>query len=257
MKSRDYTVVTGLFDIGRGEWKHYKRTTSQYVAFFRNVLSLQAPMIVFVEPKFVGTVGAIRNNIPYSTKIVETNLEDLYMYRYHDLLFEIQDDPEYAVDHEDPYAPEITKPLYALVTCSKPHLLLKGVEYAETDYLIWLDGGYTHGQIRISDLDWNPQKILAVKDKLSIINIEDVSKIDDDPVQFCKKSLAVINGGFFGGGKPVIKDVVTKYYHMVDYQLKYLRLKQDDQVVWEYLVKTYPKMFNLIEGGWYDAFKLC
>jgi protein YibB len=256
MVNRNYTIVTGLFDIGRGSWNYYRRTNEQYCNYFKNVLSLNAPMIIFTEPKFFEIVNNSRNVVDQSTIIIKTNVEDLYMEKYRELLFKIQMDPSYAVGHKDIYAPEITKPLYSLVTCSKLDLLRQGCKYSKTDYVIWLDGGYSHGNINISRIDWNPTRAMKIKDKISLINVSDISNIDDDPVEFCKKSIAVINGGFIGGYKNVIYDISNKYYEMVDYQLKELNLKQDDQVVWEYMLKKYPQLFNLISGGWYDAFKL-
>ena len=145
-----YTVVTGLFDIGRGNWNAYRRPVQYYMMFFANVLKLRAPMVIFCEPKFVNLTNQVRKSIPFETTVISTKLEDLVMYKYKDLLFEIQKDPNYGKGHPNPVCPEIAVPLYSLVVASKPDLLFRGTKYAKTDYCIWLDGGYTHGNIDIS-----------------------------------------------------------------------------------------------------------
>ena len=85
-----YTVVTCLFDIGRGSRNAYRRDTNAYARYFMNVLSLKANMIVFCEKKFIPIVKSVRNKLnQYDTQIVETKIEDLVMYQYKDLLFDV------------------------------------------------------------------------------------------------------------------------------------------------------------------------
>lgn len=252
-----YTVVTGLFDIGRGNWTTYRRPIQYYMHFFANVLSLRAPMIVFCEPQFVPLVQSVRKNIPFDTQTFETKLEDLYMHKYKDLLFEIQKDPQYGKTHPHPVCPEIAVPLYSLVVASKPDLLYKGSKYAKTDYCIWLDGGYTHGSIDISKINWNPSSLYRVKDKISIIGLRPMSDmITDDPVGFSNQYIDIVNGGFFGGYKDTIEQVRNKFYEIVHEMLTIHRMKEDDQYYWTFLAHRHPEMINFVNGSWYDAFKI-
>lgn len=252
-----YTVVTGLFDIGRGEWSHYKRPVSHYAHYFANVLGLRAPMVIFCEEIFVNVVKNVRDSMPFETTIISTKIEDLYMHKYKDLLFEIQNDPNYGKLHPHPVCPEIAVPLYSLVVSSKPDLLYRGTKYAKTDYCIWLDGGYTHGSIDISKVDWNPTSLYDVKDKISIIGLRPISDMKtDDPTGFSNQYIDIVNGGFFGGHKETIEKVRNKYYDIVDEMLVTHRMKEDDQFYWTFLAHRYPEMINFISGSWYDAFQI-
>jgi len=252
-----YTVVTGLFDIGRGDWSHYKRPVNYYAYYFSNVLSLKAPMVIFCEEKFVPLVKKVRDPLPFDTTIFPTSLEDLYMHKYKDLLFEIQKDPNYGKDHPHPVCPEIAVPMYSLVVSSKPDLLYLGSKHAKTDYCIWLDGGYTHGSVDISKLDWNPKSLYDVKDKISIIGLRPITDmISDDPVAFSNQYIDIINGGFFGGHKNTIDIVRNKYYEIVHEMLTVHRMKEDDQFYWTFLAHRHPELVNLVPGSWYDAFKI-
>lgn len=252
-----YTVVTGLFDIGRGNWNAYRRPIEHYMVFFTNVLRLKAPMVVFCESRFISLVNQVRSKIPFETTVIATKLEDLYMHKYKDLLFEIQNDPSYGKGHPHPVCPEIAIPMYSLVTVSKPDLLRRGANYAKTDYCIWLDGGYTHSNIDISKLNWTPTSLYEQKDKISIINLRPMNDMaTHDPVGFSNQYIDIINGGFFGGHKATIEKVVAKYYEIVDEYLVTHRVKEDDQYYWTFLAYKHPEMINLIHGGWYDAFTI-
>jgi protein YibB len=252
-----YTIVTGLFDIGRGEWCNYRRPIEHYMYFFANVLRLKAPMVIFCEEKFINLVNHIRNSMTFETTVIKTNLTDLYMNKYKDLLFEIQNDPDYGKEHPHPVCPEIAIPMYSLVVSSKPDLLYQGTKYAKTDYCIWLDGGYTHGSIDISKIEWNPTSLFNIKDKISIIGLRPMSDMaTSDPVGFSNQYIDIINGGFFGGHKNTIEKVRNKYYQIVDEMLTKYRVKEDDQYYWTFLAYKHPEMINFIHGSWYDAFKI-
>ena len=252
-----YTVITGLFDIGRGNWTNYRRPIEYYIHYFKNVLSLQAHMVIFCEEQFVKVVHTVRDTLPYSTIVITTSFEELYMYKYKDLLLAIQKDPNYSKDHPNKLCPEIAIPAYSLVTASKPALLLRGSKLAKTDYCIWLDGGYTHSTVDISKIKWNPKALYEVKDKMSMIKLRDMTDmISDNPKEFSDQYIDIINGGFFGGHKNTIQEVCTKYYEIVDEMLTVDRIKEDDQFYWTILAKRYPEMMNLIPGSWYSAFNI-
>jgi len=252
-----YTVVTGLFDIGRGDWTHFRRPISYYINFFANVLSLKAPMVIFCEEKFINITKEVREKVPFSTIIIPTSIEQLYMYKYKDLLFEIQKDPNYGKNHPNTTCPEIAIPLYSLVVSSKPDLLRRGSKYAKTDYCIWLDGGYTHGSINISNITWTPESLYEINDKISIIGLRPIQDMaTQDPIGFSNQYIDIINGGFFGGHKDTIEKVIGKYYEIVDEMLTIHRMKEDDQYYWTFLAYRHPELINLINGSWYDAFKI-
>lgn len=252
-----YTVITGLFDIGRGNWSAYRRPVEYYMHFFANVLRLKAPMVIFCEDKFVPLVNQVRSTISFDTVVVPTKLEDLIMHKYKDLLFEIQNDPNYGKGHPNPVCPEIAVPLYSLVTVSKPDLLYRGSKLAKTDYCIWLDGGYTHSSVDISKVEWNPKSIFAQKDKICLIGLRPINDMaSDDPVKFSNQYIDIINGGFFGGYKNTIETVRNKFYEIVNEFLTVHRMKEDDQYYWTFLARRYPEMVHLIKGDWYDAFKI-
>lgn len=252
-----YTIVSGLFDIGRGNWDNYRRPISHYLHYFKNLLKIKADIVIFCEPDFVELVQTTRKEIPFKTTVIPTTIEELYMHKHKELLFEIQQDPNYGKGHPHPVCPEIAIPMYSLVVCSKLDLLYRGTKYADTDYCIWLDAGYTHGTIDISNLNWNPTSLYEIKDKVSLISLRSMSEMKtDDPVGFSNQYIDIISGGFIAGTKESIEKVRNQYYEILEELLIKHRVKEDDQYYWTFLVHRHPQMINLIPGGWYGGFDI-
>jgi uncharacterized protein HtrL/YibB-like len=249
-----FTIITGLFDIGRENWDSYKRPIKEYINYFINVLQLKFPMVIFCEEQFVKIASDNRNNIPYDTVIIPTKIDNLYMHRYAHLLHEIQHDPNYGKNHPNRSCPEIAVPMYSLVVNSKLDLLLKGAKYARTEYCMWLDAGYTHGKINLSDINWNPISLLDEKDKISMILLQSMNLMTTtDPTGFSNAYVDIIGGGFIGGYKNTINKIHAIYYDLVHEFLTIHRIKEDDQYYWTFLTARYPELMNLIPGGWYGA----
>jgi protein YibB len=253
-----YTVVTGLFDIGRERWEHFQRPMSSYLWYFHNMLQFKAPMIIFCEQKFVDFVSTARRLVPFDTQIISTEIVELYMYRYKRVLGDIQKDPNYGKDHPNPTCPEIAIPDYSLVVNSKLDLLYKGSLIAKTEYCCWFDAGYTHGTIDISQIEWNPSLLYSTKDKLTMIGLKPLSFMkSEDPKEFSDQYIDLISGGFMFGNKGAIEKAHKKFYIIVHEMLMKHKIKDDDQFHWTFVAKRYPKLMNLVPGGWYSAFDLC
>lgn len=251
------TVVTGFFDIRRDLWKAFQRNEANYMVFFRNILRLDVDMVIFTEEKYINFVDACRSAVKgRKTTIVETDLEDLYMYKHKQLLLDIQRDPDYITSHPKPMAPEISQPYYNLVVCSKFDLLARGCQYAQTDMCVWFDAGYAHGTIDTSQLKWNPVSLLSVRDKISIIMLKPLEQADPDPRKFFAQYIDIINGGFIAGYKDTIAKVRDMYYELIDDLLINQRIKDDDQFYWTVLAQRHPEVMNLIPGDWYDGLKI-
>lgn len=248
-----FTVVTGFFNIERHTWDSYNRNLEEYLLQFTNLLSLNVNMIIYTEPSFVELIQNIRNSKVVKTTIIQTSLKKLHMYQYLDRITEIQNNSEYAKDHPNKSAPEICKPLYNIVTCSKMDMLAKATKYdPDSEYFIWLDAGYTHNTIDLSTLDWNPTRIFQHKDKMAVISLQSLAAAKDDPKEFFLQYIDVIIGGFFGGYRDTIIKVRNLYYNLV-LEMFDLGLKDDDQFYNTILAKRHPELFKVYVDNWYGS----
>lgn len=248
-----FTVVTGFFDIGRGEWDSYKRNIDEYLRHFKNMLSLKVNMIIFIHSIHFDFVKNIRDNILCKTTIVVLKSSDLYMYQYIDRITEIQNSPNYAIGHPNVRAPEICRPMYNVVTCSKMDLMYKATLFEKnSDYFIWLDAGYTHSTIDLSKLNWNPTRLFEHRDKLCVIALQSLDVAKDDPKDFFLQYIDVLIGGFFGGYRDTILQVRDLYYDLV-LEMFDIGIKDDDQFYNTILAKRHPELFKIFIDNWYGA----
>lgn len=154
----DLTVVTGYFDIGRGDWRGavrgheipgwLSRNNDDYLANFRLLARLKNEMIVFTEPRFADSVLAARK---------ACGLEDLTVVMTLDRPFER--DPVLAATRArietamrtrmldfvaEPNKPEAFSPDYVLVTALKPVLTNAALDLGLVTrrQLAWLDFSY-------------------------------------------------------------------------------------------------------------------
>ncbi|KAJ1350096.1 hypothetical protein KIN20_005812 [Parelaphostrongylus tenuis] len=83
----DFTIVTALIDIGRGEWDRYRRPLEQYHIFMENLLSLQNNMVIFTDKASYDFIRKYRKNMGelHRTKIHLITLGDLPLSPYLDL----------------------------------------------------------------------------------------------------------------------------------------------------------------------------
>lgn len=248
-----FSIVTAFLDIGRENWNDkYARSLNDYLVYFENVLSIKAPIIVFTEEKFIDFVKTRRPD----ANIIPIDIKTLQMYSNLNRIERIQEDPQYAIDHPNPQAPEISKPLYNIVTCSKMEFMLSASRlFGEYKYFIWMDAGYTHNTVKLSEIDWYPSSIITEKNKLSVIALRSLDDASINPRIFFNQYIDVIIGGFFGGTKQTIITIFELYYDLIEECLR-KGIKDDDQFYMTILAKRRPDLFNVIQGDWFDGIKI-
>lgn len=254
----EFVVVTAFFDIGRENWQRYKRPLNDYLNNFRNLLSLKVNMVIFTEDKFCPFVNSIRSILTsVNTCIIPTQIEDLFMYKYLKKIIEIQNSPSYFLGHPNTNAPEICQPLYNVVTCSKMDLVNKATQLEECknySYFFWLDSGYTHNTMDLSKLNWNPTRVFEHKDKMSVVALQSLDVVREDPREFFLQYEDVLIGGFFGGYKEVINKIHKLYYELVEEMLE-IGIKDDDQFYNTILAKRHPELFKIFIDNWYGPMR--
>ena len=89
---KEITIITGLFDINRQNFKYYKRPFEDYLKWFENGLSLDCNMVIFVESYLEDFVKKCRSHLPENkTKIICKKIEDFKFYKYKDKMKFIMD----------------------------------------------------------------------------------------------------------------------------------------------------------------------
>ncbi|CAC5366244.1 unnamed protein product [Mytilus coruscus] len=127
-----------------------------------------------------------------------------------------------------------------------------------TSHFSWIDGGYGHGDENIFDKfqNWTPSKLLALNKKVAFLQLHDTEMFKKSGLRLHKKSIdPEFSGEFFGGHKSAILELHHLYNEMFR-SLLIENVVDDDQNFPLFCYFETPRLFNLVKGGWFDAFKL-
>ena len=65
-----FTVVTALFDLGRGQWKNFRRPLELYLNYSRQLLALEIPIVAYVQPEIADRIWEMRRGKEHLTDVV-------------------------------------------------------------------------------------------------------------------------------------------------------------------------------------------
>ncbi|XP_046582056.1 uncharacterized protein LOC124289476 isoform X2 [Haliotis rubra] len=257
----NFTVVTGMIDIGRGSWSKQSRSYNNYLLHMSQVLRLDVNMVIYIEEKGRPFVEWMRRGREGSTTILPIQLPDLPYYKYKSRMKQIMVSDEFQRGNEllvQGDHVEATNPDYDIVQLSKIDLVNEAMRLNpfNNSYFFWLDGGYGHGKEGIFPRDniWKPHRLTQVPHKLTFLVRDDIelwSKVKD----LYKKNINIMVGGVFGGGVEVLSLYHTLHSRLMKEWMA-SNIVDDDQTANMQLYFRNRSMFNLIRADWFDIFKI-
>ena len=256
----NFTVVTAMMDIGRGQWSKQSRSYDTYLLYMQRVLRLDVNMFVFADAKAKRVVDLMRRGRQFRTYVVEKNFTDLPYYAHRDRVQEIMNSDEYRKDNElvKNKLCESLVPEYDILQWSKLYFVNEAIERNpfRNDFFIWLDGGYGHGKdVHPPDGIWKPKNVFEHSDKVTFIEREPVEKYRKDIDRLHKMSISVIAGLFFAGGRRAFQRLYALQQELIADWLK-RGVVDDDQTTYMLMYYKEPQLFHLVRGDWFDVFKL-
>ena len=222
------TIVTGLWDLGRGQLDGWaKRDFQQYKERFFDLLKCDAQMCIWIPKDLEQDVLAIRGNKP--TKIYIKNVEDFKTwFPFFDKAQEIRKWPEWLNQ-----AGWLAESPQAALEYYNPMMMCKMFMLNDTtifnpfksQYFFWMDGGLTS---TVNTGYFAEDKVLdkldsyCLENKNKLIHITYPYTCNTEIHGFERKSMAafcntefvdyVARGGFFGGHRQRINEMNSLYY---------------------------------------------
>uniref|UniRef100_A0A914HK44 Uncharacterized protein n=1 Tax=Globodera rostochiensis TaxID=31243 RepID=A0A914HK44_GLORO len=262
-------MVTALLDIGRGKWQRFTRHFDQYLGYLANiVLRLQNRLIIYCNSSVTSYLHSLGDRIDWERiQIVEMSLQELPYYKYRDEIEEImrweQEHWHNDWDKQMQSHPETLYPDYDILVNSKPYFLVNATKISRfskppiggQQFFVWLDAGYGHGSIsEIPRGVWSP---MLKAGKITVVQLtsrmERVERYSLDKVY--RKQKSVVSGGFLAGSPEAINRFHT-FFHLSFMEMLDARMVDDDQTTLLVTIQKFRSTFNIIFGGWFDAFKL-
>uniref|UniRef100_A0A158PMM9 FCP1 homology domain-containing protein n=1 Tax=Angiostrongylus costaricensis TaxID=334426 RepID=A0A158PMM9_ANGCS len=177
----DFTIVTALIDIGRGEWDRYRRPLEQYHFFMENLLSLQNNMVIFTDKASYDFIHKYRKNMGemHRTKIHLVTLGDLPLSSHLDVASKLIEEEHrneqlwrYNWDPAMKDHPESKSAEYDVLVNSKSYFLYNASleDPFATEFFVWIDAGYGHGNQSVFPYNnkWKPR---FPKNRISLIKV--------------------------------------------------------------------------------------
>ena len=251
------TLVTSLYDIGRGEInnRNAHRPFSKYLSWFKHVLSINAPMVVFVDQSLAPYVKEHRPK-NYQTKVVIQKFEELKAYKYHDRIQNTIN--RMTMDKKLSHfklCPEFITAKYQTIIYSKFDFLLEVSEQNpfNTGYFFWLDAGTFYDKPTFDvTLPWpDPLKVKILGDKFLVadqeFNLTDKSPLIDKK-KYLRKHSNQICAYTLGGTKNAIQKVHKKFWEEVETLLTET-LTTNEQIILQLLILKDPQDYYI----WYKT----
>lgn len=257
-EKKDVTLVTALYDIGRSNWAGFQRSHDYYKSLMISVLSLDSPMVVFVDEKDQEFVKEFRGE--KKTQIITLAFEELETNRiWGDRIREVMKSERFLQNQKVPSHPQIKYPEYNILMHEKVQFVKKAIaeNYFGTDHYMWIDAGVFHMNNRVDLIGRKfPRHQKFLDDKMHFIFIEDFSdEIVNDLEKFYKGHNVKIIGTTWMGHKDSILKFADSYENLLEESLNSSMMDQDQS----FLTVTYLKnkeICNLHKGSWQDALNL-
>lgn len=227
----NFTLVTGLWDIKRGDLTEFNRPFDHYLENFDKLLSLNCNMCVYIPKNLHRFVLDRRNHT--NTKIVIYELEDFKKnFAFFDEVQKIRT-KEWWYNKADWLAnsPQAKLEYYNPVVMSKFFFLHDNCVHKtfDSDYYFWIDAGLTNtvSLDSIKNVEKLPDYMKDIDNKFLFLsfpytNDNEVHGFDSQKfAEFCgvDRTGYVCRGGFFGGHKKHISKFNGEYYSIIGHTL--------------------------------------
>ncbi len=156
--SRDITVVTAFFDLGRAEWKTgnkkespFQRSNDHYFKYFSYLATLKNPMVIFIAPEHLERVLELRRDAGLESSTYILTIGNLFQVPALELLAaEVQSrmTPSLRAWTRFPKSPEFNYSHYVVLDALKSIFVNTAIDsrVVPTDQVAWLDFGYVRDE---------------------------------------------------------------------------------------------------------------
>ena len=246
------TLATAFYDIGRGKWSTYKRTVEDYLNYFKNVSRFPGNMVIYCDASHRDLIAQIRPE-GEKTRIIDVPFEQLEFYkRFFDRTKLVMDSEAFKkqIIHRD--IPEMLFPEYNIINFNKASFVIDAIKYFETSVYGWVDFGFGHGRIDISE-DTDLYERVTRGDKLYMGCLrQPVDQMLYHPWSYFSNEIFITGSAFMGTKKSLhrFKELVSS---VIDDSLN-ANLIDDDQTIYNMAYLLEKQLFNLRQGDWFNQF---
>jgi hypothetical protein len=250
------TLITGLWDIGRGELSEgWSRSYQHYLDRFNQLLDTPNNMIIFGDKELQEFVYKKRNN--ENTQFILRDKSWFVENDFYNKIQQIRNNPEWY--NQSGWLKESTQgrlEMYNPLVMSKMFLLndARIMDRFDSEFLFWIDAGltntvhpgyFTHDKV-LDKFDKYINKFTFVcfpYDANNEIHGFSYPSINDWANDDVKK---VARGGFFGGPKETISQINGEYYNLLNETLSQGYMGTEESL-FSIMVYKFPELVDYFE----------
>lgn len=262
MKKNNFTLVTGLWDIGRSELKDFGRSFDHYLESFEHLLTLDVNMCIYIPKEYNEWVNARRSAV--NTRIFNRELKEFETwFEYYDQVQKVRLDKQWSSQAEWlSNSPQAKLSHYNPIVMSKYFMLNDTTIHNpfSTDYFFWIDAGLKNTVTleSLQNVDKLPVYMRDINDKLLFLSFPYETETEvhgfvaDKFNEFCgERSTYVCRGGFFGGHKNKINRLNGDYvsYLRDSLSLKVMGTEENINTIIAYRHSELVHRFELDANG--------
>jgi len=250
------TLVTGLWDIGRGDLQEgWSRSFQHYLDKFQQLLQVDVNMIIFGDKELEEFV--LNNRSSENTQFVIRDLSWFKNNDFYDKIQKIRTNPDWY--NQIGWLTNSTQAkleMYNPLVMSKVYLLhdAKILDKFDSEYMFWIDAGLTntiHPGYFTQDKVLNKLPQLVKNFHFVCFPYETNSEIHGFKYQeLCdlagKPVNMVARAGFFGGKKDVISEINSIYYGLMNDTLSQ-GLMGTEESLFTIMAYKYPNLITYSE----------
>ena len=143
-REKTITLVSGLFDLGRGELKNdFTRSFDFYVQRFSIFLKYKFPKVIFIQPEHYHLYEPFIEASEYPIHVINKTIDEIKNFRYFNDIDKIRTDPAwYGEEQWLTNSPQAKMPLYNPMVMSKIFWTrdVAQLNPFNTDTFMWIDG---------------------------------------------------------------------------------------------------------------------
>lgn len=218
---KNFTLVTGLWDIGRSDLKDFGRSFNHYKDQFKQLLSLDFDMHIFVPESLEQFVKDNRIGKKTYIEILETEKFKTWFDFYKNVQTLRRDRSWFGQADWLENSPQAKLEFYNPIVMSKFFMLNNSAiqNVHGNDYMFWIDAGLTN-TVSLDYLANMNRLVTYMKDKKFVMlsypydNEREIhgfyTPVFEEIIK--TKSKYVCRGGFFGGHRETINELNPNYY---------------------------------------------
>lgn len=248
-------LVSAFLDIGRGNWRVFRRSIAQYFVHFLPYTNMKHEMIVFMDDKYIDNLRQLCCNAPHIT-IIPINREWMsknihaYQQLHREVAIMRSSNFRKLIYHRHAH-PECSQPEYNIMQHSKVDFVCYAIEkkLSQAEYYAWTDFGYFQNPSRVPK---NPLDL--TKFDLERVNFQGINPVTEKDFDIMYTLVAAperVGGFFYLGGIPQLQQYQLLYHTVCD-KFYNNNIVDDDQHIMIQCLAHQPDLFKVWNlGGWH------